>query len=552
MEARNRTLPEWFARIRSRQISLPRFQRHEAWTYQQVTGLLNTVLQGLPAGAVLVLEIGDEEPFISRPMKGAPSTGDRIVEQLLDGQQRLTALWRSLNNDYRHRSFFVSLNRNEETGAEAEVISKSRWEKDGRRYPVWLNSATQLWANRLVPVELLRPDSEGESALKAWAKDAAGGKTDDIIEIHEQVTRLRQIFASFNLPFLSLPRETSKETALNVFIQMNTSATPLSAYDIVVAQVEAGAGRSLHEMVDELKSEVPHVESYIGAADLMLAVSALLQDQVPNKSKYLDRDFSKGVIDQWERTRLGIKKAVAFLEEEKVFDDKRLPTDVVLYPLTALWALAPEGLDAEGETRTVLRKFLWRAFFTERYERSSATRALVDFRQLRSLFGRDFSETPIIFDDDEFPLPTVEELREARWPVRKDRLPRAILALSLRSSGLDFADGTPISREQLLKREYHHLFPRAWLTDSGVPEQEINRALNCALVTWKTNRNISAKAPAHYLEERLEGSSLGEAEIRRRLESHLIPYAPIVGNDYNAFIMQRAELVHQRMLELCR
>jgi hypothetical protein len=32
-------------------------------------------LQDLPIGAVLVLEIGDEEPFISRTIVGAPTTG---------------------------------------------------------------------------------------------------------------------------------------------------------------------------------------------------------------------------------------------------------------------------------------------------------------------------------------------------------------------------------------------------------------------------------------------------------------------------------------------
>jgi hypothetical protein len=50
-----------------------------------------------------------------------------------------------------------------------------------------------------------------------------------------------------------------------------------------------------------------------------------------------------------------------------------LPTDVIVAPLSALWGLAPKGLDAEGEARTLLRKYLWRAFFTDCYERTSAT-----------------------------------------------------------------------------------------------------------------------------------------------------------------------------------
>jgi hypothetical protein len=107
MEARNRHLPEWFNRIRTGQLRLPRFQRHEAWSHSDVSGLLTTVLRGLPSGATLILEVGGEEPFISRPIVGAPVSTERVTEHLLDGQQRLTALWRSLNDHYEDRTYLV-------------------------------------------------------------------------------------------------------------------------------------------------------------------------------------------------------------------------------------------------------------------------------------------------------------------------------------------------------------------------------------------------------------------------------------------------------------
>ncbi len=37
MEARNRLLTDWFTRVRTRQTKLPRFQRHEAWTHDQIS-----------------------------------------------------------------------------------------------------------------------------------------------------------------------------------------------------------------------------------------------------------------------------------------------------------------------------------------------------------------------------------------------------------------------------------------------------------------------------------------------------------------------------------
>ena len=109
-----------------------------------------------------------------------------------------------------------------------------------------------------------------------------------------------------------------------------------------------------------------------------------------------------------------------------------------------------------------------------------------------------------------------------------------------------------MSRANLPKREYHHLFPDAHLRRLGFGEKEIYRTLNCALVTWQTNRNISDKEPERYLAERLEGTPLGEAEVRQRLSSHLIPYDEMVAGGYPAFLEERASLIHEKMLKLCQ
>ena len=99
-------------------------------------------------------------------------------------------------------------------------------------------------------------------------------------------------------------------------------------------------------------------------------------------------------------------------------------------------------------------------------------------------------------------------------------------------------------------------------------ESHINLALNCALVTWNTNRNISAKEPVAYLRERVERAPLGEDQIRGRLDSHIIPferlnvgaYADIadkearawrIKSDYECFIHARAEAIHGVVKKLC-
>ncbi len=546
MEARNRKLEEWFASIQGGYIALPRFQRFEAWAHQQVSSLLDTVLLELPAGAVLTLDVGDEQPFITRAVVGAPALSEKVNEYLLDGQQRLTALWRSLGNDYDDRTFFIRAN----DDGSFETIAQSRWPKNGKLFPVWASDPLQQWERNLIPADLLCPGSKGEKRYNEWVGQVCSTDPKDQIKLITIITKLRNLVAGFNIPFLSLPRTTPKDTALNVFIQMNTSSSPLTAYDIVVAQVEAGTGQSLHDLVDDIKLAAPNAENYLDPADWALAVGALLLNKTPTRAAYLEASYSNGLIENWERVKTGIRRATDFLAEQKIFDSQRLATDVVLYPLAALWSGIPDGLDDEGKARVILKKYLWRAFFTERYERTSATRALSDYREMSQLLGGNLTTIPLVFDDDQFPLPTEEEFKLAGWPKRRDRLPRAILALSLTGDAFDFADGSAVTKDNIKKREYHHLFPDAWLTKHEYSSRDIYITLNCALVTWKTNRNMAAKAPSVYLEERLD-TDIDEQEIERRLSSHLIDHADMISDAYDVFIDNRAKAMHAAMIDIC-
>ena len=234
----------------------------------------------------------------------------------------------------------------------------------------------------------------------------------------------------------------------------------------------------------------------------------------------------------WNEIVDGIGWTTRFLEEERVFDALRLPTIAILPILAALHQILPVQPDQLGHARTILRGYCWRAFLTRRYEQSVGSRSLQDFRGLRTAITKnlpidELAELIPIFDEREYPLPTVETLQQARWPRYKDILGRGVLAVSLRAGGHDLADGAPVTRGSLRHREYHHLFPDRILTgeDAGLSSFRSYRALNCALITWRTNRVIAAKEPLSYLSDRISGAGvLGAEIIRERLRTHLVPY----------------------------
>ncbi|SFK79059.1 DUF262 domain-containing protein [Shimia haliotis] len=546
MEARTKTVEDWFAMVREGLPTLPRFQRFEAWRPNQIEGVLENILRvpSLPIGALLLLEVGDKELFHSRPLSGAPSPKGMPQMNLLDGQQRMTALWRSLIDDYDEFTVFVSLENEERP--EIEIV-KRYISKSGKRMPLWADNPAECLARNYFPVSILCPGSKGEHAMDEWTEAAETDKATD-----KAIMRLRQRLASYPIPFLSLPVTTEQETALDVFIKMNTSASPLKDFDIVVAQLEGAVGDSLHDMITELNEKVPAAADYGKVEDAALAIGALLNGKPPLKRTYLDPAFGSELANVWDQVVVGLKRGVSFLRDEAIFNERLLPTEVIVYLTGALWAHVPvDGADQEGRARTLIRKAIWRASFTDRYLKTATTRAFADYKAIQDMIvNPDSSAAPDLFDEAQNPLPPAAELIRGGWPSRKDRLGRAIIAVSLYDGGYDFADGAKATADNVRFREYHHVYPRSLVQDQ-FPDHEVNSALNCALISWKTNRKIAAKNPKQYLEERGQDANATEEQVRHRLESHRVPYDDLVDGDFQKFIETRADLIHTSMQKLC-
>lgn len=563
MEARSKTIEAWFSIIEQGQIKLPRFQRHEAWRTAQIAGLFENILRTppLPVGVLLILEVGDKELFHSRPIVGAPVVNAKPNMHLLDGQQRMTALWRSLNDNYDDIRVFVRLTK-EQSGAEDVDATESDeverplieivklWERKGVMQPVWADDDVACIKRGLAPLAILRPGGAGETAFKEWRDRlrAAGAYTD---EIGDLASELRKRVQSYVLPFLSLPVETSRETALEVFINMNTSASPLKDFDIVKAQVEEATGDSLDDKIRDLLNATPSAKDYGRIENLVLSIAALLLDKPPLKKTYLEDSFGKGFMEVWPQMAVGLERGMQFLSDEAIFDEKSLPSEIALYLTCAPWAVAANmKLDQEGNARSLIRKVLWRSCYTNRYGKTSATRAFADFRALTSIIKGDTSVTCDLFNENVYRLPDVEEIKAAGWPGRKDRLPRAILATSLRRKAFDFADGAPINKVNIATRELDHLYSCSFLK-VGRDDPLANRALNCALITSATNRNKSGAAPSAFISKRAEAANLGADVVRWRLASHLIPYDRLIADEYEAFLDARAAMIAADMNVLC-
>jgi hypothetical protein len=585
-KAQDRTLGVWFHNIQQGMVKLPRFQRFEAWDRGRIASFLNTIINNLPVGVTLALEVAGQEKFESRYIATShPATPGTVTHHLLDGQQRLTAFWRSMHNNYEWETFFVYLpqfDRGESTGgADVEIRCIPRWvNKQQLRMPRWAEEPARCFERGLLPVSLLRP-GDISTEIDRWLNDAnkplepADNDPDALAKykaytgtrdkIKAEITTLRERVTHFNLPYLSLPADTSKDVALQVFINMNTNSKPLSLYDIIVAEVEGVAEKSLHTLEASLTDKCPTARRYGDVSDLILTTSALLQEKLPNTRGMIEMD-KKQLLQNWPKLERGLERMASFLDGQGVFDEPRLPTNAVLAVIAATYELIPDHGDFLAKAEKLLRRYLWSAFFTDRYENSAPSRAFADFKAIKALLKKpgftdgELATVPVL-DRSDFPLADVDSLMAAGWPKPVGIEARAILAVTTFLGAIDFADHKTATYDSIQKREYHHVFPDALLSEAGIPSY---LALNCALITWKTNRMIGRKDPLEYLQERVQWAD--ESAVRERLKSHLISfellskahYADLddavfkqkLADDFNQFLRDRANLVVAAMSTL--
>lgn len=557
--------------------------------------MLRTIVRDLPLGITLVLEVGDHEQFHSRPLATAPETNTKVTEHLLDGQQRLTALWRALKDNYEDRTFFVHhplLDEDPQNdGDEVDIWSYSRWRNKAKQImPRWTEDPEQTSRRGLVPVRLLDPQIDDD--VNRWVEEATAHlkpKPDehtDVNELYAAMERhqarqkflkeevlspLRETVKHYLLPYLNLPATTPKSVALDVFINMNTNAKPLRAFDIVVAEVESATGARLQEMIDEFVGQFPRLAEFGNIGDLILQTVALHQDREPNKSGFFGIDAHR-LVSEWPETCRGIEDTIDLLSRLRIWDAARLPTAVAVPVVAAILVRAPKDGDGRGLIEHVVRKYLWTTFFTGRYDGAAATRAYADARPLllfatapsKEGAGRLETEVPV-FDRNVYPLPNLRALQAAAWPAGKNSLARAVLATANYFGARDFADDAPLTDANVTRREYHHLFPAKLLRDAGI---EANLALNCGLITWRTNRAIGRLDPIKYLKARTDAAPTDQT-VEQRLHSHLIPAGAlqdagpypteVVGGDLEAlvrpdferFLSERAAIVERAMQLLC-
>ena len=175
-------------------IQLPDFQRGWVWDDERIQSLIASVSQEFPIGSVLILNpSGTDVRFIPRLVKGVNSNRANTEPDtfILDGQQRLTALYQALMSEtavstedtkgrkvLRHYYLDMKACVNNDIEREDAVIScgedhkLERETQDGNTQKIDLSSNEEQYANNMFPVNKLLDDADWRQGYgRHWRDD---------------------------------------------------------------------------------------------------------------------------------------------------------------------------------------------------------------------------------------------------------------------------------------------------------------------------------------------------------------------------------------------
>ena len=510
-------------------------------------------MKNRPLGFFLVLKVdSDNPPFRTRPIADSLEHLEECNEHLLDGQQRLVALWRSFHDNHESHSFYVEFERGfddgyDETGVKA--VAKKGREKDK------IGDPKMEFDSGWLPLRLLKPGEDSIADLIAWRNEVTTPENESAITA--LIERMREKFNSAIIPYLSLPQDTSQDEAIEVFIELNSSSVKLSAFDLAVAQMEEDTSESLIEKVTELTDLVPSIrnlENDVG--DLVLKVQCLLEGKKPTYGNYKTLNYELFISD-WPNIVEGIRWTTEVLEDLNIWNGQRLPTSVPLRVLPAIHRHISMSGPGHANAMKVIRKYIWWSFLTDRYERQANDRLKREYDDLVAYFENQITEPR--FEIFKSVKPSKDDVKFANWPTTRGILSRAILVATSLEGAKDIASNRPLKKT--LKYDHHHVFPKASLKRF---DRDPERVLNCMLLEPLTNKEWAKKWPGDYLIEMVESSETHwcdpVAEVSNRLVTHLLPPSKLLhvkeepdtdlGDYYDSFIKTRLTMVMGRIKTL--
>lgn len=478
---------------------------------------MDSIYKGYPFGSLLFWRTKNQltvERSLGRFELPKPEE-EYPIDYVLDGQQRLTSIFTVFQNELQPK----------DDPNWADIYFDMQAEDNAQDCQFVSIPESDYDRNRFFPLRVLfdsvkyREATEGLSAEKISTID-----------------KLQEKFKEITIPVQILKTENRSIVAI-VFERINRLGLELDTLQLLAAWTW-NEDFDLLEKFKELKDELSDFgfEGVGDDSDLILDCAAAVLKGEPGAEKLLELNGHE-VRTEFSRVQNGIKGAIDFLRTQlKVFNLKNLPYPMLLVPLSVFFA-EPDGKEVSysAETYSKIRRWFWRTCISSRYGSQTRRAAIKDIQEIEKLkTGKesrldeiDISITQSFFNDNVFRVTTANT--------------KTFVLILANNTPQSFISGKEIDLDKVLQRynrsEFHHIYPKAFLRDSGINDAEINSLANFCFLSSAENKIIGRKNPSDYI------NILPQAPKRTEILSSAFCREDLFDDNFENFIAHRTALL---------
>lgn len=567
------TVEETLDKIQRNKYLLPAIQREFVWKSWQIEKLFDSLMNGYPIGSFLFWEITSTKDFkfyefikkydqreTNHNQKIPLIDGDEIIA-VLDGQQRLTALYIGLLGTYTeklpyHRwdspkafpEKYLCLNLLDKDDEDIEEETSKYELKFCTKSEIENRDNKKLWFKLN---DILKYKTEGEILLEPL--EILENCSNEIKK--EAYKKLMQLFKIVNRDKIInyyLEKENNLDKVLNIFIRMNSMGTKLNNSDLLLSIAtdqwkNKDAREEINKLVDELNKEGFAIDK-----DFILKAALYLTKEIKNIRFKVD-NFKKENMDlieeNWDNISDSLKLSLNLLKSFG-YNKDNLSANTPILPISLY--ILEKNIDYKivnhssfSEDRKLIKEWIIKS-------------------TLKGIFsGRDISanvrEVVLKNELNNFPLDKIkEELK---------KIPGKSINFNEEEidnlSWNEYGDNTTFSVLQLLypnldyRNNFHidHIYPKSKFNEKYLKKQNIdvndlcnpNYLANLQLLEGSQNLEKSNKEFKDWLEEQ----DFSKEERKDYFKKNYIPEnIELTFRNYNEFFEEREKLLLKQLKKI--
>jgi Protein of unknown function DUF262 len=304
-------IAELLEEVHDGSVVLPEFQRDFDWDDERVMQLLATVTRRWPAGSLLLQDFPGETFYKLRPFEGGPPVNNKVVQYVvLDGQQRLTALYHAVYNTgpyvYAVRADALTPAATIDLIEDAvRSFSREEWESaapDDGWYgwiPFYsLRSAADFFGWRDHVVETVERDEQ------AQVREA----------LSDAYRHGLEAFHTYQLPAVIVEQDLEPAAIARIFERVNRAGLTLSAFDLMVAKTFE-TGWNLREKWEMACTEKEIMDEFFGDDGMPVIRVISLKATGSVREGDVLRLGGLAVRQDWDLAVAACAEALAFLRD---------------------------------------------------------------------------------------------------------------------------------------------------------------------------------------------------------------------------------------------